>query len=111
MLVTEHFKIITFKVCVFYHNKKGKIPHAAGAHAGCFLLRCLSSRPRRPCIAKLSLSNKLTLDKLDMKGKRVVMRLDFNVPMKNNQITNRESRLPSQVSNSAWTMEPSQLFL
>ena len=36
------------------------------------------------------LSNKLTLDKLDMKGKWVVMRVDFNVPMKNNQITNNQ---------------------
>ncbi|MDG2804957.1 phosphoglycerate kinase, partial [Vibrio parahaemolyticus] len=41
-------------------------------------------------VAKMSLSNKLTLDKLDVKGKRVVMRVDFNVPMKNNQITNND---------------------
>uniref|UniRef100_A0A2K6UYB4 Phosphoglycerate kinase n=1 Tax=Saimiri boliviensis boliviensis TaxID=39432 RepID=A0A2K6UYB4_SAIBB len=34
----------------------------------------------------MSLSNKLTLDELD----RVVMRVDFNVPMKNNQITNNQ---------------------
>ncbi|KAK2082390.1 phosphoglycerate kinase, partial [Saguinus oedipus] len=38
----------------------------------------------------MSLSNKLTLDKLDVKGKWVVMRVDFNVPMKNNQITNNQ---------------------
>ena len=38
----------------------------------------------------MSLSNKLTLDKLDMKGQWVVMRVDFNVPMKNNQITNNQ---------------------
>ncbi|KAH0520571.1 Phosphoglycerate kinase 1 [Microtus ochrogaster] len=38
----------------------------------------------------MSLSNKLTLDKLDVKGKRVMMRVDFNVPMKNNQITNNQ---------------------
>ncbi|XP_012874599.1 PREDICTED: phosphoglycerate kinase 2 [Dipodomys ordii] len=38
----------------------------------------------------MSLSNKLTLDKLDVKGKRVLMRVDFNVPMKNNQITNTQ---------------------
>uniref|UniRef100_A0A8C5R531 Phosphoglycerate kinase n=1 Tax=Leptobrachium leishanense TaxID=445787 RepID=A0A8C5R531_9ANUR len=36
----------------------------------------------------MSLSNKLTLDMVDVKGKRVVMRVDFNVPMKNNKITN-----------------------
>ncbi|XP_037600105.1 phosphoglycerate kinase 1-like [Cebus imitator] len=38
----------------------------------------------------MSLSNKLMLDKLDMKGKRVVMRVDFNGPLKNNQITNNQ---------------------
>ncbi|XP_003803027.1 phosphoglycerate kinase 2 [Otolemur garnettii] len=46
----------------------------------------------------MSLSKKLTLDKVDVKGKRVVMRVDFNVPMKNNQITNNQrikASLPS----------------
>uniref|UniRef100_A0A8C6RGP2 Phosphoglycerate kinase n=1 Tax=Nannospalax galili TaxID=1026970 RepID=A0A8C6RGP2_NANGA len=38
----------------------------------------------------MSLSNKLTLDKLDAKGKRVIMRVDFNVSMKNNQTTNNQ---------------------
>nr|XP_027794053.1 phosphoglycerate kinase 1-like [Marmota flaviventris] len=38
----------------------------------------------------MSLSKKLTLDKLDVKGKRVIMRVDFNVPMKKNQITNNQ---------------------
>lgn len=39
---------------------------------------------------KMALSAKLTLDKVDLKGKRVIMRVDFNVPMKNNQITNNQ---------------------
>uniref|UniRef100_A0A8C4IFY6 Phosphoglycerate kinase n=1 Tax=Dicentrarchus labrax TaxID=13489 RepID=A0A8C4IFY6_DICLA len=38
----------------------------------------------------MSLSNKLTLDKVDVKGKRVIMRVDFNVPMKDKQITNNQ---------------------
>ncbi|KAJ1197417.1 hypothetical protein NDU88_001277 [Pleurodeles waltl] len=38
----------------------------------------------------MSLSTKLTLDKVDVKNKRIVMRVDFNVPMKNNQITNNQ---------------------
>nr|XP_027794059.1 phosphoglycerate kinase 1-like [Marmota flaviventris] len=38
----------------------------------------------------MSLSKKLTLDKLDVKGKRVIMRVDFNVPIKKNQITNNQ---------------------
>uniref|UniRef100_A0A7N5K8B7 Phosphoglycerate kinase n=2 Tax=Tetrapoda TaxID=32523 RepID=A0A7N5K8B7_AILME len=46
----------------------------------------------------MSLSNKLTLDKVDVKDKRVVMRVDFNVPMKDNLITNNQrikAALPS----------------
>uniref|UniRef100_A0A9J8BNK0 Phosphoglycerate kinase n=2 Tax=Cyprinus carpio TaxID=7962 RepID=A0A9J8BNK0_CYPCA len=38
----------------------------------------------------MSLSNKLTLDKVDVKGKRVIMRVDFNVPMKDKTITNNQ---------------------
>nr|XP_015816723.2 phosphoglycerate kinase 1 [Nothobranchius furzeri]XP_054586663.1 phosphoglycerate kinase 1 [Nothobranchius furzeri] len=38
----------------------------------------------------MSLSNKLTLDKVDVNGKRVVMRVDFNVPMKDKHITNNQ---------------------
>uniref|UniRef100_A0A7N5ZYH1 Phosphoglycerate kinase n=1 Tax=Anabas testudineus TaxID=64144 RepID=A0A7N5ZYH1_ANATE len=48
--------------------------------------------------SNMSLSNKLTLDKVDVKGKRVVMRVDFNVPMKDKHITNNQrikAALPS----------------
>ncbi|KAM6985361.1 phosphoglycerate kinase 1 [Aplochiton taeniatus] len=38
----------------------------------------------------MSLSTKLTLDKVDVKGKRVIMRVDFNVPMKDKAITNNQ---------------------
>uniref|UniRef100_A0A8C9M413 Phosphoglycerate kinase n=1 Tax=Panthera tigris altaica TaxID=74533 RepID=A0A8C9M413_PANTA len=38
----------------------------------------------------MSLSNKLTLDKLNVKAKWIIMRVDFNVPMKNNQIINNQ---------------------
>ncbi|KAK9393753.1 phosphoglycerate kinase 1 [Crotalus adamanteus] len=48
------------------------------------------SLARFPGAAAMSLSHKLTLDKVDVKGKRVVMRVDFNVPMKNNKITNNQ---------------------
>ncbi|KAM9034379.1 LOW QUALITY PROTEIN: phosphoglycerate kinase 1-like [Sarcophilus harrisii] len=34
--------------------------------------------------------SKLTLDKVDLNGKRVIMRVDFNVPMKNKEITNNQ---------------------
>ncbi|GAA6089348.1 phosphoglycerate kinase 1 [Tachysurus ichikawai] len=46
----------------------------------------------------MSLSNKLNLDKVDVNGKRVVMRVDFNVPMKDKTITNNQrikAALPS----------------
>ncbi|XP_061104805.1 phosphoglycerate kinase 1 [Conger conger] len=38
----------------------------------------------------MSLSTKLTLDKVDVKDKRVIMRVDFNVPMKDKHITNNQ---------------------
>ncbi|KAJ3589080.1 hypothetical protein NHX12_009928 [Muraenolepis orangiensis] len=38
----------------------------------------------------MSLSNKLTLDKVEVKGKRVIMRVDFNVPMQGKNITNNQ---------------------
>ncbi|ORZ04640.1 3-phosphoglycerate kinase [Absidia repens] len=36
----------------------------------------------------MSLSNKLSIKDLDLKNKRVLIRVDFNVPMKDGQITN-----------------------
>jgi phosphoglycerate kinase len=36
----------------------------------------------------MSLSNKLSIDQLDLNGKRVLIRVDFNVPMKGDKITN-----------------------
>ncbi|XP_067132546.1 phosphoglycerate kinase [Centruroides vittatus] len=34
--------------------------------------------------------NKLSIDKVDIKGKRVLMRVDFNVPLKDGKITNNQ---------------------
>lgn len=34
--------------------------------------------------------NKLSIDNVDVKGKRVIMRVDFNVPLKDNKITNTQ---------------------
>ncbi|CAK8683409.1 unnamed protein product [Clavelina lepadiformis] len=42
--------------------------------------------------------NKLSIDKLEVKGKRVLMRVDFNVPLKDSKITNNQrivAALPS----------------
>lgn len=46
----------------------------------------------------MALSNKLGLDGLDVSGKRVIMRVDFNVPLKGKEITNNQrivAALPS----------------
>lgn len=36
----------------------------------------------------MSLSNKLAITDLDVKGKRLLVRVDFNVPMQDGKITN-----------------------
>ena len=42
----------------------------------------------------MSLSNKLAITELDVKDKRVLIRVDFNVPMKEGQITNPAVSIP-----------------
>jgi hypothetical protein len=44
----------------------------------------------------MSLSNKLAITDLDLKGKRVLIRVDFNVPMQDGKITNPAVRILSQ---------------
>ena len=36
----------------------------------------------------MSIANKLSITDLDLKGKRVLIRVDFNVPMQDGKITN-----------------------
>ena len=36
----------------------------------------------------MSLANKLSITDLDLKGKRVLIRVDFNVPMQEGKVTN-----------------------
>lgn len=38
----------------------------------------------------MSSLNKLSIDKVDLKGKRVLIRVDFNVPQKDGKITNNQ---------------------
>jgi phosphoglycerate kinase len=39
---------------------------------------------------KASISNKLSIEDLDLKGKRVLMRVDFNVPLENGQVKDKQ---------------------
>lgn len=41
-------------------------------------------------IVKIMALNKLSIDKVDVKDKRVLMRVDFNIPMKDGKITNTQ---------------------
>ena len=36
----------------------------------------------------MSIANKLSITDLDLKGKRVLIRVDFNVPMQEGKVTN-----------------------
>ena len=48
----------------------------------------------------MSLSNKLAITDLDLKGKRVLIRVDFNVPMQDGKITNPAVRSLRSVTNA-----------
>jgi Phosphoglycerate kinase len=45
-------------------------------------------KSRYHLLSIMSLANKLAITDLDLKGKRVLIRVDFNVPMQDGKITN-----------------------
>lgn len=45
----------------------------------------------------MSLSNKLSISDLDLNGKKVLIRVDFNVPMQDGKITNPAVRRVEQL--------------
>jgi len=52
----------------------------------------------------MALANKLPIDKLNLAGKRVLMRVDFNVPMKDGKITNNQ-RIAAAVDSIKYALE------
>lgn len=52
------------------------------------ILRTFADKPE--CKAEGKLPKKLSLKNVDVSGKRVFMRVDFNVPMKDGKITNNQ---------------------
>ncbi|XP_015115215.1 phosphoglycerate kinase [Diachasma alloeum] len=48
--------------------------------------------------------NKLSIDKVDVTGKRILMRLDFNVPMKDGKITNNQ-RIVASLDTIKYALE------
>ena len=51
----------------------------------------------------MSLSNKLAITDLDLKDKRVLIRVDFNVPMQEGKITN--PAVSNQTHQIAWNLD------
>ena len=47
----------------------------------------------------MSIANKLSITDLDLKGKRVLIRVDFNVPMQEGKVTNPAVRSPPHPSH------------
>ena len=51
-------------------------------------MRFISSSKNTVITLKKMALNKLSIDKINVSGKRVLIRVDFNVPMKDGNITN-----------------------
>ncbi|KAI6243806.1 Phosphoglycerate kinase [Aphelenchoides fujianensis] len=66
-------------VGLYDHKRRAKPIAPKVIHA----LRCSN------LLRKMSLQ-KLAIDKVDLKGKRVLIRVDFNVPIKDNKVTNNQ---------------------
>ena len=52
----------------------------------------------------MSLTSKLAITDLDLKGKRVLMRVDFNVPLDGEKVTNDQRILGAPVSYTHLTL-------
>uniref|UniRef100_A0A914Q4B5 Phosphoglycerate kinase n=1 Tax=Panagrolaimus davidi TaxID=227884 RepID=A0A914Q4B5_9BILA len=52
----------------------------------------------------MSSLNKLSIDKVDLKGKRVLIRVDFNVPQKDGKITNNQ-RIAAAIPTIKYALE------
>lgn len=52
----------------------------------------------------MSLSNKLSITDLDLKDKRVLIRVDFNVPQQDGKITNPAVSRPGRISARRQTL-------
>ncbi|KAJ8930938.1 hypothetical protein NQ314_016202 [Rhamnusium bicolor] len=64
---------------------------------------CVLRFPRRVLSLTMAL-NKLSIDSLDLADKRVVMRVDFNVPLKDGVITNNQ-RIVAALDSVKYALE------
>nr|QBH73950.1 phosphoglycerate kinase [Encarsia formosa] len=65
--------------------------------------RSLVSIPLTTCTEAMAL-NKLSIDKVDLAGKRVLIRVDFNVPLKDGKITNNQ-RITAALDTVKYALE------